>query len=175
MASRTAFVYQDALSIEDAFTYFKRLMRDAENRVAFSRALQRARKGLDVHMYVTDIDSLMIQYLNRGGVKGFRFTGFELKNMNPHSAIVNGSVKVNGKQYEGHFRFSQKAGIDFFYLVNLGREFLVWNVAYAPVSFDWYGHGSAHDYYAFVGLDDVIRVPAQELPGTLRMLLWGRG
>ena len=174
MASRTAFVYQDALSIDDAFTYFKRLMRDAENRVAFSRALQRARKGLDVHMYVTDIDSLMIQYLNRGRVKGFRFTGFELKNMNPRSALVNGKVKVNGKQYEGHRWFAQKAGIDFFYIVNLGGEFLVWNVAHAPVSFDWYGHGSAHDYYAFVDLEDVIRVPAQELPETLRFLLWGR-
>lgn len=174
MASRTAFVYQDALSIEDAFTYFKRLMRDAENRVAFSRALQKARKGLDVHMYVTDVDSLMIQYLNRGGVKSFRFTGFELKNMNPHSAIVGHRIKVNGKQYEGHYFFAQKAGIDFFYLVNLGREFLVWNVAHTHADFRWYGQGHARDYYAFVDLDDVIRVPAQELPGTLRMLLWGR-
>ena len=174
MASRTAFVYQDSLSIEDAFTYFKRLMRDAENRVAFSRALQRARKGLDVHMYVTDVDSLIVQYLNRNGVKGFRFTGFELKNMNPHSALVNGKVKVNGKQYEGHRMFAMKAGIDFYYLVNLGREFLVWNVANTPVNFDWYGHGHARDYYAFVHLDDVIRVPAQELPETLRFLLWGR-
>ena len=174
MASRTAFVYQDALSIEDAFTYFKRLMRDAENRVAFSRALQKARKGLDVHMYVTDVDSLIVQYLNRNGVKGFRFTGFELKNMNPRSAIVNRKVKVNGKQYEGHKWFALKADIDFYYLVNLGREFLVWNVRNTYADLKWYGEGHAHDYYAFVDLDDVIRVPAQELPETLRMLLWRR-
>jgi len=174
MASRTAFVYQDTLSVEDAFTYFKRLMQDAENRVHFSRALQKARKGLDVHMYVTDIDSLIVQYLNRHGVEGFRFTGFELKNMNPRSAVVNRTIKVNGKQYKEHRMFALKAGIDFYYLINLGREFLIWNVANTPVSFDWHGHGSAHDYYAFIHLDDVIRVPAQDLPETLRFLLWGR-
>jgi hypothetical protein len=47
-------------------------------------------------------------------------------------------------------------------------------VAHTHADFKWYGQGSAYDYYAFVDLDDVIRVSAQELPDTLRFLLWGR-
>ncbi|MFA4641522.1 hypothetical protein [Pyrococcus kukulkanii] len=173
MASRTELVYRDRVSVDDAFTYFKRLVRDAENRVKFSRALQRARRGLGVHMYVTDIDSLIFQYLSYRNVRGFRFTAFELKNVNPRKAIVDGMLKVNGKQYQAHYWLSKMAGIDFYYLVKANENFYIWNVSRIYPEFREHGVGDAKDLYAFIPLEDVIKVEEWELPGTLRLLLWG--
>lgn len=177
MASRTAFVYQDALSIDDAFTYFKRLMKDAENRVMFSRALQEARKGRGVSLHVMDIDSLVTQYLydKKGHIIGRRILGaFEIKYKAKHT--VNGSeLLVNGKQFKNLQWFARKTEIPVYYIVNVGnQEFYLFNVQHVNPRLEWRGEGMNHDYYAVLRKDELIKAEKHELGEILRLLLWGR-
>ena len=181
MASRTAFVYQNRLTYEDAFTYFKRLMRDAENRVIFSRALQEARKGLSVSLHVMDIDSLVMQYLydRKGNVVGRRILGaFEIKYKARHT-VKGSELLVNGKQFENLLWFARATGLQVYYIVNVGNEdFYIFNVTHVRPELEWRGKGSTYDYYAVLNKDedDVIHAKKDELGSILRLLLFdGKG
>ena len=175
MASRTAFVYQDQLTYEDAFTYFKRLMRDAENRVIFSRALQEARKGITVSLHVMDIDSLVMQYLydRRGNVVGRRILGaFEIKYKAKHT-VKGSELLVNGKQFENLLWFARATGLKVYYIVNVGNEeFYIFDVAHVNPTLEWGGEGSNYDYYAVLRKDELIKAEKDELGSILRLLLF---
>ena len=175
MASRTAFVYQDQLTYEDAFTYFKRLMRDAENRVIFSRALQEARKGITVSLHVMDIDSLVMQYLydRRGNVVGRRILGaFEIKYKAKHT-VKGSELLVNGKQFENLLWFARATGLKVYYIVNVGNEeFYIFDVAHVNPTLEWRGEGSNYDYYAVLRKDELIKAEKDELGSILRLLLF---
>ncbi|EHR77975.1 hypothetical protein OCC_02952 [Thermococcus litoralis DSM 5473] len=178
MASRTAFVYQDQLTFEDAFTYFKRLMHDAENRVIFSRALQEARKGLSVSLHVMDIDSLVMQYLHdkRGRVVGRRILGaFEIK-YKARNTVRGSELLVNGKQFENLQWFAKVTGLDVYYIVNVGNEeFYIFNVKHVNPQLEWRGKGQSYDNYAVLRKDELIRARKDELGSILKLLLFGGG
>lgn len=179
MASRTVFVYQDQLTYEDAFTYFKRLMRDAENRIIFSRALQEARKGIAVSLHVMDIDSLVMQYLydEKGHVIGRRILGaFEIKYKAKHT-VKGSEILVNGKQFESLLWFARRTDLPVFYIINVGNEdFYIFNVAHVDPKLEWRGKGSSYDYYAVLRKDDdIIHAKKDELGSVLRLLLFEGG
>ena len=174
MAGRTELVYNSQLDPLSAFTYFKNMIQDAENRVIFSRALQEARKGLNVSLHVMDIDSLVMQYLRdkKGHVVGRRILGaFELKNKSEHT-VKGSELLVNGKQYKNLYWFSKTTGISVFYIVKVGKEFYLWNVERTRANFEWRGQGYSHDYYAILEKDDLIKARHEELGGILRLLLF---
>ncbi|MBO8175221.1 MAG: hypothetical protein H0Z18_08180 [Thermococcus sp.] len=174
MASRTELVYNSSISLDFVETFTYRHSRDVFNRLRLSRILEEARRMASrrIPVYVSDVDSLMMQYFDNGRRR--RFIAFELKNMRPDVALIGRHVKVNGKQYELHYYFSRMAGIDFYYLVRVGKEYFLWNIARAPVKFEWLGsrERGTYDYYALVPKDYVAQIPEDELPRYLRDLIF---
>ncbi|WP_367884193.1 hypothetical protein [Thermococcus sp. JCM 11816] len=93
MASRTELVYNSHFSLDTVETFMYRHSRDVMNRLRLSRILEEARRmagGKRVPVYISDVDSLMMQYRRANGVEGRRFIGFEFKNMRLMS--VSGGV-----------------------------------------------------------------------------------
>ncbi|WP_367884940.1 hypothetical protein [Thermococcus sp. JCM 11816] len=72
---------------------------------------------------------------------------------------------MNGKQYELHYFMSDKAMMDFYYLIRVGRKYYLWNVRKAPVEFKWLGDRArgTYDYYALVHKDYVAELDEDEL------------
>ena len=179
MASRTALVYNSSLSLDTIETFTYRHSRDVFNRLRLSRIIEEARHlaSKRIPVYVSDVDSLMMQYLDSGQRR--RFVGFEFKNMRPEVAFRGAYVKVNGKQYELHYYFTRVAGIKFYYLIRAGRKYLLWDIGRTPVHFDWWGsrERGTYDYYAFVPKEDVAILEEEELPRYLSELVFegGRG
>ncbi|WP_367884941.1 hypothetical protein [Thermococcus sp. JCM 11816] len=88
MASRTELVYNSHFSLDTVETFMYRHSRDVMNRLRLSRILEEARRmaRTRVPVYISDVDSLMMQYRRANGVEGRRFIGFEFKNMRLMSA-----------------------------------------------------------------------------------------
>ena len=175
MASRTDFVYDLSFSLDAVEAFMYRHSRDVMNRLRLSRIIEVARRiaPRKVPIYVSDVDSIIMRYLDEG--RGRRFIGLEFKNMRPDVAFRGSHIKVNGKQYELHYYLSLRAGIDFYYLVKAGRYYFLWNVARAPSDFQWLGSrkNGTYDYYALIPKDSVARIPEEELPRYLSDLIFG--
>jgi len=165
MASRTELVYNDHFSLDTIETFMYRHSRDVMNRLRLSRILEDARRlaRSRIPVYVSDVDSLIMQYRDNGRTR--RFIGFEFKNMRPEVALRGSHVKVNGKQYELHYYMSHNAMIDFYYLIRVGKKYYLWNIKETPVEFKWFGsrERNTYDYYAFVKKDFVAELDEEEL------------
>ncbi|WP_048146919.1 hypothetical protein [Pyrococcus abyssi] len=174
MASRTVLVYDFSVSLDVVEEFMYRHSRDVVNRLRLSRILESARRLAPerVPVYISDVDALMMQYYDGGRRR--RFIAFELKNMRKSVALKGSYVKVNGKQYELHYYFSQMAGIDFYYIVRVGDSYYVWNVKRAPVEFKWMGDRSksTYDYYALIPRDFTAKVEDEELAFFLSELVF---
>ncbi|WP_237698501.1 hypothetical protein [Pyrococcus sp. NA2] len=154
--------------------FMYRHSRDVVNRLRLSRILEEARRLAPqrVPVYVSDVDSLMRQYYDNGRRR--RFIGFEFKNMRPGVGLRGSWLKVNGKQYELHYYFSQMAGIDFYYIVRVGDSYYVWDVKRTPVDFKWMGDKSrnTYDYYALIPREFTAKVEDEELALFLSELVF---
>ena len=179
MASRTELVYNPHFSIDTIETFMYRHSRDVMNRLRLSRILEDARRlaGSKIPVYVSDVDSIIMQYRRINGTDTRRFIGFEFKNMRADVALKGSWLKVNGKQYETYMEFVKKTGIDVFYLIKvegLRRYFYSWSVKRVPVRFEWLGKNETRDYYALIRKEHVAMLDEEDLPRYLRDIIFGK-
>jgi len=161
------------------FDYMHRELKSAENRMLFSRTIE---KLFPRTFKMTDIDSVIFR---RQFDRLSRFRGeepvaaFELKRKSwaaAQDAWLNGELEVNGYQFIRIRRVARMLRIPYYYFIQVGDKFVLFNVLQVKPSFEKRHEGTqAEDFYAIIPHDQVIISNSlEDLRTDLKFLLEGR-
>jgi len=179
VASRSTMVYK-ALDLGPSlykpfFDYMHRELKSAENRMLFSRVIE---KLFPQQFKMSDVDSVLfkIERNKFGNVideKPIAF--FELKRKSwrvAREAWANGEIEVNGKQFMRLRRLAKMFNVPYYYFMQVGNYFVVFNVLSVDPSFEVRHENDARDLYAVIPKEEVIVARSvEDLRTDLRILL----
>ncbi|GEM_PF-2557398 len=182
MASRATMVYK-ALDLGPSlykpfFDYMHRELKSAENRMLFSRVVE---KLFPQQFKMSDVDSILfkVEWNKFGNVVDEEPVAFfELKRKSwkvAEEAWLNGEIEVNGKQFIRLRKLARRFNVPYYYFMQVGSYFVVFNILSIDPKFEVRHEDNARDLYAVIPRKDVIIAKTiNDLKTDLKLLLEGR-